>query len=433
MIAAALIGLSGFVGTHGADRHPRLLARVEIAGMAWPPDELPEGLTLNRELGVIVPGEFVKVQAVGPYYAYGTIFGPRAVKAPNGDYLVFGAHGGLYFDPRVTTNRAVMWRSTDKGTTWDEGVRPWQMQGSKEHCIVPFIDASEPSRIYTMSNASPDSQFTADVVLRYSDDNGHTWTERGRWSKNDVPQQIAGFPGGPVHMRGAVLGDGTWLWGIYHRDAKSLQGDRQFVIRSTDKGLNWTLLPGAASGGWYHPDWKKFMEGSVVATGSRSATLYLRAPGGKIWEKRSSDSGLTWSEAQETPGLVHPDAPPMVFPFAGGKRLMAFIHNRYTAEHPHHYHPDRGTLWFAVSDDAGRTWSEPRFLIAQAKHTDKPTSCDPDVSYVDLLVDGTALHLFVGDGQRRALHLAFSEQALAAFPDCQSFKTKKATAKDRNP
>lgn len=82
-----------------------------------------------------------------------------------------------------------------------------------------------------------------------------------------MPQKIAGFRGGPLHMRGAVLGDGTWLWGIYHRDAKSLEGDRQFVIRSTDQGSSWTLLPGAASGGWYHPDWNKFMEGSVVATG----------------------------------------------------------------------------------------------------------------------------------------------------------------------
>jgi len=162
------------------------------------------------------------------------------------------------------------------------------------------------------------------------------------------------------------------------------------------------------------------MEGIVVPVGASEAVFYLRAPGGRMYEKRTNDSGLSWSETQETPGLVHPDAPPMVFLPAGGKRLIAFIHNRYTAEHPHHYHPDRGTLWFAVSDDAGRTWSEPRFLIAQAKHTDKPTSCDPDVSYVDLLVDGTALHLFVGDGQRGALHLAFSEQDLEAFPDQES-------------
>lgn len=401
---------------HADEPAPRLVAQVEIGGRTWPLDRLPPGLTLNREPGVVVASPTAKVQAVGPYYPYGTIFGPRAVKAPNGDYLVFGAHGGLYFSPEVPANQAVMWRSTDQGMTWAEGVRPWQMQGSKEHCIVPFVDPSEPNHIYTMSNASPDSKFTADVVLRYSDDNGHTWTERGRWSKNDVPQKIAGFRGGPVHIRGAVLGDGTWLWGVYDRDGAGLKGDRQFVLCSQDQGMNWTLHPQEGQNGWYHPEWDKFMEGSVVATGSRSATLYLRAPGGKIWEKRSSDSGLTWSETQETPGLVHPDAPPMIFPLAGGKRLIALIHNRYTVEQPHHYHPDRTALWFAVSDDAGRSWSEPRFLIAQAKHTDKPLSCDPDVSYVDLLVDGADLHLFVGDSQRRALHLSFSENDLGRFP-----------------
>jgi predicted neuraminidase len=398
---------------------PRLLAQVEIGGRAWPLDRLPPGLKLDRELGVVVSASIGNVQAVGPYYPYGTIFGPRAVKAPNGDYLVFGAHGGLYFSPEVPANHAMMWRSTDGGATWGKGVQPWRMPDAKEHCIVPFIDPSEPNRIYTMGNASPDSKFTADVVLRYSDDNGHTWTERGRWSKNDVPQKIAGFRGGPVHMRGAVLGDGTWLWGVYDRDGTALKGDRQFVIRSTDKGVSWTLHPEKGQNGWYHPNWNKFMEGSVVANGGRNATLYMRIPGGKIWEKRSNDSGLTWSDAQETPGLVHPDAPPMIFPFAGGKRLIAFIHNRYTVEHPHHYHPDRVALWFAVSDDAGRSWSEPRFIIAQAKvpHNNDPVaSCDPDVSYVDLLVDGTALHLFVGDGQRRALHLRFSENDLGRFP-----------------
>ena len=125
---------------HADEPAPRLVAQDEIGGRAWPLDRLPPGLTLDRELGVVVAASIGKVQAVGPYCPYGTIFGPRAVKAPNGDYLVFGAHGGLYFSPEVPANHAVMWRSTDQGMTWAEGVRPWQMQGSKEHCIVPFID-----------------------------------------------------------------------------------------------------------------------------------------------------------------------------------------------------------------------------------------------------------------------------------------------------
>ncbi len=402
---------------------PQLLTKVEIAGIAVEPDALPGGLTLNRELGIIFPDALETLQAVGPYYPYGTIFGPRAVKAANGDYLVFGAHGGHYCVPDTKGNQAVMWRSADGGETWEEGVQPWQMPDAKEHCIVPFIDPAEPNRIYTMSNASPDSRFTADVVLRYSDDNGKQWNERGRWSKEDDPQRIPGFRGGPVHMRGAVLECGTWLWGIYDRDTGSIKGDRQFVLRSENHGMSWTLHPGGQRDGWYHPDWNKFLEGSVVATGGPNATLYLRAPGGRMYEKRTTDSGLTWSETQETPDLVHPDAPPMVFPFAGGKRLIAFTHNRYSAEQPHHYHPDRGSLWFAVSDDAGYSWSAPQFVMAQAKYTANPLSCDPDVCYVDLLVDGSALHLFVGDGQRRALHLEFSEKDLGSFPNKEDLHT----------
>jgi hypothetical protein len=426
MIAAALIGLPGLVEAHGAESHPRLLARVEIAGMAWPRDELPEGLTLNRELGVIVPGEFVKVQAVGLYYAHGTIFGPRAVKAPNGDYLVFGVHGGYYEMSDMPNNEPILWRSTDQGRSWDRGTRPWT-QDAGEHCLVPLVDPLQPGRIYVLGNASRGRTHSTGMVLRHSDDNGHTWSA----PTPIVPKNDPTFPGAPIHMRGAVMPDGVWLWGAYYRDKGN--NDTQYVLRSTDRGQIWTIAPNPHPQGWTHPKWNKFMEGIVVPIGGSEAVLYLRAPGGRMCEKRTTDSGLTWSETQETPGLVHPDAPPMVFPFAGGKRLIAFIHNRYTAEHPHHYHPDRNALWFAVSDDAGRSWSEPRFLIAQAKHTDKPTSCDPDVSYVDLLVDGRALHLFVGDGQRRALHLAFSERDLAAFPDRESFTTKNAPAKERNP
>ena len=91
-----------------ADLAPQLLTKIEIAGLPFAPDALPQGLTLNRELGIIYPDPLATLQAMGPYYPHGTIFGPRAVKAPNGDYLVFGAHGGLYFVPEVKANQAVM-------------------------------------------------------------------------------------------------------------------------------------------------------------------------------------------------------------------------------------------------------------------------------------------------------------------------------------
>jgi len=389
----------------------RLKKDIEIAGEKVSLDALPERLSLLADPGVVVPAGLCEVQPIGTRAGDGSIFSPRAVKAANGDYLAFGVHGGYYQSSVKPNNAPILWRSTDQGRSWDQGVRPWT-QDASEHCLVPIVDPAQPERILVFGNASRDQQHAAGMVLRHSDDNGHTWSAPSAI----LPENDPAFPGAPIHMRGAVLGDGTWLWGAYYRDINTIEGDRQFLLRSTDKGATWTVLPAAAPGGWYHPTWNKFMEGIVVPGAGTQATFYLRAPGGRMYEKRTTDSGLTWTDAAEVPGLLHPDAPPMVFRFDGGKRLIAFIHNRYDKKHPHHYHPDRVELWFATSADEGRSWSEPRFIIAQAKHTDHPLSCDPDVSYVDLLVDEANLHLFVGDGQRQAVQVSFSADRLEEFP-----------------
>lgn len=388
----------------------RLEKSVSIADSAFALDALPDGLTLIADPGVVVPAGLCRVQPIGTRAGFGTIFGPRVVKAANGDYLVFGVHGGYYQMSDTPNNEPILWRSTDRGRSWEQGVRPWT-QDAAEHCVVPMVDPAEPERIYAFGNASRDRKHATGMVLRHSDDNGHTWSA----PSPIIPENDPAFPGAPIHMRGAVLEDGTWLWGAYYRE-NNLEGDRQFVLRSTDKGATWILLPAAAPGGWYHPGWNKFMEGIVVPGGGKQATVYLRAPGGRMYEKRTTDSGLTWTDTAEVPGLLHPDAPPMVFRFDAGKRLIAFVHNRYDEKHPNHYHPDRVELWFATSADDGRSWSEPRFMIAQAKHTDHPLSCDPDVSYVDLLVDEASLHLFVADGQRQAVQVTFSADRLDEFP-----------------
>ena len=388
---------------------PVLLDTVDIAGDRWPIDALPPALSLDRQLGVVYPTNLPTLQAVTDYYD-GSVLAPRAAKAPNGDYLVFGVIGGFYASG--APNQAWMWRSTDSGATWLAGVKPWLAPGTNEHEVVPFIDPAEPGRIYAMGNASTSAVFTAPMVFRYSDDNGTNWSS----PQSIVPDNDPTFPGAPIHMRGTVMPDGTWLWGAYYRSG-GLVGDEQFMLRSTNRGQNWAVLPGPHPDGWQHDVWEKFMEGIVVPTGGTNATFYLRAPGGHVYEMRSTDGGRSWSNYVETPDLVHPDAPPMVFPFSSGTRLIAFVHNQYTASEPHHYHLDRDSLWFATSDDAGASWSEPRLVIVQAKYSASGAlSVDHDLSYVDLLVDGTDLHLFVGDGQQRALHLGFAEDDLPRFP-----------------
>jgi hypothetical protein len=209
--------------------------------------------------------------------------------------------------------------------------------------------------------------------------------------------------------------DGTWLWGTYYR-GEGLHRDTQYVLKSVDKGQTWTIYPDKHPNGWQHPEWHKFMEGRVLSMDGQQAILYLRAPGGHMYEKHSTDGGVTWSDYSETPTPVHPDAPSMVFKLADNRSLIAFIHNRYDPKNPNHYHLDRKELWFSISRDKGKTWQEPRFLLAQAKKIDAgPQSVQHDVSYIDLLVDGDELNLFVADGQVQTVLVRFHEKELDKF------------------
>jgi hypothetical protein len=388
----------------------RIKDTVEIAGQGWPVNDLPGDLFCAAEHGVIYQMKISDCRSVGPRFEK---FGgaARAVKAPNGDYLAMVCGDGYYQSDSGKVNDAWLFRSKDKGLTWSEGENPWIYEDASQHLLVPFIDPDRPDRIYVFGNESRDRKHSAKMVYRYSDDNGYNWSE----AIPIVPRNDPYFPGAPIHMRGTVMPDGSWLWGCYYR-GDGLHGDTQYLLRSTDKGKTWTLYPEAHPNGWKHPDWNKFMEGSILSLGGKQAVLYLRAQGGHMYEKRTRDGGKTWTGFRETPDLVHPDAPPMVFKLSDGKTLIAFHHNRYDPGNPNHWHPDRGELWFSSSDDQGKSWSEPRFIVAQTEKVNAgPTSVKHDVSYVDLLVDGGELNLFVGHGQCHTVLIKFHEKDLEKF------------------
>ena len=154
------------------------------------------------------------------------------------------------------------------------------------------------------------------------------------------------------------------------------------------------------------------LEGRILALSGDRAVMFNRVPSGRIWELRSADDGRTWSEPKPTT-LVHPDAPPMISKLANDRTLIAFIHNR-PAGHRHRnvqYH-DRRELWFSLSNDEGITWSDPRFILADAAEPGNWV----EVSYADLIADGEDLHLFLDHQKRQILHFHFTENDLSLMP-----------------
>ena len=218
--------------------------------------------------------------------------------------------------------------------------------------------------------------------------------------------------------------NGTWLIGSHEADwsYKPLI-TRQYVLRSEDRGKTWTILPNPRHGGWYVPSFNRMDEGRPISLGGSKVLMLLRTPEGHLWSTRSLDDGLTWTDPVPT-SLIHPDAPAMVFHLSDGKTLVVFHHNRcsdrtYTGldGSKEELMKDRSEVWVSLSKDEGETWSEPRFLFANALYPNMPNPWySYQCSYLDMFLDGDMINMFVPHRWQRVCHLQFSEQELFNLP-----------------
>lgn len=189
-----------------------------------------------------------------------------------------------------------------------------------------------------------------------------------------------------------------------------------YVMRSTNQGRDWTLLPGPRPNGWTEPKYGRMEEGRPISLGGGKVLLITRTAEGDLWQLRSDDDGATWSKPQPTP-LVHPLAPPMVFHLSDGKTIAAFHHNRYTGgESNSPSGADRSELWVSLSRDGAKTWSEPRFVLANANQPYGHTAFAQSVSYIVAVVDRGVLHIFISHQFRQVVHVRFPEGSLAKLP-----------------
>lgn len=388
--------------------------KVSVGGVAVDPHDPPEGLkTVAGDIDLIV-NESMFVQPVSRTRSYET----RAVKTPGGDYLYMGVQGSHYAPPGGAygqkLNSMVAYRSSDKGLTWVGPQFPWEVPYA-QHGFIPLIPKGS-KRIYCFGTEPvPDQRVGREdcpIAFRYSDDDGRTWSAPALIRPVNDPD----YKGMSV-MRMCETDSGAWLLGTHTGEWEGTQHlkTRAYVLRSDDQGKTWTLLPGRSPNGWYAQGFDRMDEPRPISLGGKKALIMARTPEGHLWRIFSADDGKTWSEPRPT-SLIHPDAPPMVFHLSDGKTLIAFHHNKYEPHRPQFNNRwVRNELWYSTSTDDGLTWSEPRFVLADA-HQPEADGRWRQLSYLDLFLDGTTLHMFLSPNWEGALHITCTEKDLKKMP-----------------
>ncbi len=418
-----------------ADQHdPELPADALCIGsdIAFAAAHPPRGYKVSGELGLLTHENITGQVIHGAQNPAGTLYETRAVVTPKGDYLVLIPDGSHANSPREDANKFLAYRSSDQGKTWVGPFPPFPDQ-AKHHAALALVPRGG-DRIYVFETqrGAVVKPMKGDRAFgyRFSDDDGRTWS----------PVQLVRLENGTTFGGTAVIEmtattADTWMAGFHH--SRMLRGaleggQRRWSVVTPDPPLPKTL-----------PSLYFMDELRVLGLAGPQVLAMARTCEGHLWEMRSPDDGRTWAHVQPT-ALVQPDAPPMIFHLSDRKTLIALHHNRAVlrsvhepvhsdwlrmpspsaeeiASHNEHRHSlkdwvSRAEVWFSLSKDEGATWSEPRFLFANAlAETLESTNPNYQCSYVDLFTDRGFVHLFIPHRWQRVVHLAFPEDQLGAF------------------
>ncbi len=396
--------------------------------------KLPAGLRVDEKLALVLGNSVVTGQVV--HTATGSLFETRATKTPGGDYLLMfptntaeNPTGNAHYGGKNNkVNDMVAYRSKDQGKTWQGPTIAFDIDYN-QHGFIPLTPKGS-KRIYAFGTQPVWGLWTtasgqhenSPIGYRYSDDDGHHWCE----VRIIRPQNDPGFLGMSV-MRMCETDSGAWLLCSHEGDWSYKPGlmTRQYVLRSEDQGKTWTVGPNARHGGWCVPQFNRMDEGRPINLGGGKVYMMIRTCEGHLWATRSADDGKTWETPAPTP-LIHPDAPPMLFHLSDGKTLAAFHHNRH---HDSSYvnlggdNPgmkDRSEIWVSLSTDEGHTWSEPRFVFANAALPSLENDWfNWQCSYMDAFTDNGVLQLFVPHRWQRCLHLQLPEAEMLRLPTAE--------------
>ncbi|MEN6532533.1 MAG: sialidase family protein [Bryobacteraceae bacterium] len=336
---------------------------------------------------------------------------PAIVTTPDGSLVAF-AEGRKenQSDPGGGDIDLVCKRSTDLGATWsaltvlDDPGEKWSASNP-----TPVVDRSN-GRVwiafnrwetgYGTNNSKPGTA-NCQTWLRYSDDNGRTWSQPIDITRSarDFDNWGAMFtgPGGAIQTRGGRLlipgtmkPDTEYVWAAAGDFRGKISFLRAYAVYSDDHGKTWQrgALVRAIS------DENQFVEladGTLLMDARQSA-------GDRRWFIASPDGGQTWAEPR--PGeVVTPVATGLErFPASGdGKGRSCILWTGPAG-------PGRQKLVLRVSYDEAKTFPEER-LIYQGKAA---------YSELTVLNDSTAAVLWERDDYKFITFTRFNREFIEA-------------------
>ena len=242
--------------------------------------------------------------------------------------------------------------SSDGGATWDD--RPHLIKQSFDGLVdlmsTSFCRSPRGLHLFFLGRGR-DAKGDTQPYQMLSTDEGKTWGE---------PQRVS-LRGGYYVVnnarvirtrKGRMLVPAAYV----QRIDKDYDGQSILVLYSDDDGVTWRESAVLKSD-------KALMEPGVAECADGSIYMTIRTAVGVLYEARSRDGGATWGELAPTK-LPSPAAPSTVVRAPDSDELWLFWCNNAKGKWK-----GRSPQVFAASTDHGRTWSEPRLIEHDPKHS----------------------------------------------------------------
>jgi hypothetical protein len=320
---------------------------------------------------------------------------PYIVQTKDGAWLCVMTTGrGLEGD---RGQHAVSTRSTDQGKTWSPLVDIESADGPESSWVMPLIVPS--GRVYAIYNHNTDE--LQEVVtdfgttkrvdtlgyfqMKYSDDNGLTWskeryliplrvTEIDRINPYQGKIQFFWGVGKPmIHNNRAYFGFakvGRFGHGFMATSEGWFLSSENILTESDPSKITWELLPDGETG-LKAPKDVVADEHNLVGLSDGSLFCTFRTIEGHPGAAYSRDGGRTWDKPQYmtyTPGgrlFKHPRAANFVRRFSNGKFLYWFHHNGRKWYPQGVARGSRNVAWLSggIEKDGYIHWSQPEIVL----------------------------------------------------------------------